>query len=271
MTGGYAAEIPLPGPLVEARFVERPNRFVVRARLPDDLPEAPGSEPGSHPHAGRVVDTHLADPGRLEELLLPDAALWLRPADDPKRKTRWSTLLVERPDGEGLVSVDTTLPNRLVGTALESGTLDEFGGWRLSAREWSHGGSRFDFLLEEEGPDAGAAVREAPARRRLVLEVKSVTLVEDGVALFPDAVTARGARHVRELAELAERDGWEAAVLFVLQRPDAERIVAARSIDPRFADALDEAAEAGVRVLGRRCVVRPERVLLAEPVEAAAG
>jgi sugar fermentation stimulation protein A len=100
----------------------------------------------------------------------------------------------------------------------------------------------------------------------LVLEVKSVTLVEEGVGLFPDAVTERGARHVRELAEITGRDGWKAAVLFVLQRSAADEIRAARRIDPRFADALTLAANAGVRVFGRRCEVLPEGVELGQAV-----
>jgi sugar fermentation stimulation protein A len=100
------------------------------------------------------------------------------------------------------------------------------------------------------------------------LEVKSVTLVEDGIGLFPDAVTERGARHVRELAELAAQPGWEAAILFVLQRHDATVIKAARRIDPKFADALKKAKEAGVRILGRRCHVFLDRVELGESVSA---
>lgn len=242
--------VDLPAGLVEARFVERPNRFVVRCRLRQ---------------GGDLEDVHLADPGRLKELLLPDARVWLRPADRPGRRTRWSAVLVETPEGDGLVSVDTTLPNRLVDRALRAGALDELAGWRLERREWSHGASRFDFLLSPE-PDAG---RDPEAR--LVLEVKSVTLLEGDVARFPDAVTARGARHVTELAELAGRPGWEAAVLFVCQRPGARRIEAARSIDPVFADALGHAARAGVRLLGRRCGVTRERVSLGDPVPTGVG
>lgn len=274
MSPGAAPAVPLPGPLVAARFVERPNRFVVRVRLPEDLPAAPGRPPGSHESAGAMVDAHLADPGRLTELLVPDVVVWLRPAGDPARKTRWSAVLVDRPGGEGLVSVDTTLPNRLVGAALEAEWLDELRGWRLAAREWSHGRSRFDFLLRSHRgttPDHDLPIRDRPEPDHLVLEVKSVTLVEDGVALFPDALTARGARHVRELAEIAARDGWEGAVLFVLQRPDADRIVAARSIDPDFADALEGARRAGVRLLGRRCRVEPDRVTLGARVDVAPG
>lgn len=232
--------VSLDGPLASARFVERPNRFLVVARLDD----------------GREVEAHLADPGRLEELLLPGRRIWLRPATGAARRTRWTAVLVESPDGNGLVSMDTTLPNRLALRALQETVLEELAGWRLVRAEWPHEGSRLDFLLEDA------------AGRRLALEIKSVTLVEDRVALFPDAVTARGARHLRALADLAGRDGWEAAVLFVVQRPDCERVLAARSIDPNFADALADAREAGVRVLARRCHVSLHDVRLGEALPA---
>jgi sugar fermentation stimulation protein A len=248
--------------LCESRFVERPNRFLLRCELPDDTAPSPGGagrvRRGSPLRVaerigGRVVDVHLADPGRLKELLLPGKRVWLRPAASPTRRTAWTAVLVESPDGDGLVSVDTTMPNRLIHAALATGALDEFDGWTLGRAEWTHGRSRIDFLLTR-------------GEERLALEVKSVTLVEDGVALFPDAVTARGARHVRELAELAGEDGWHAAVLFVCQRDDAHRIEAARSIDPAFADALAEAKAAGVQILGRRCRVTLEALELAAPV-----
>jgi sugar fermentation stimulation protein A len=152
------------------------------------------------------------------------------------------------------VSLDTTLPNRLIGNALKQGAMSEFAAWQLDRHEVRIGKSRFDFLLR------------APASRKLVLEVKSVTLVENRVGLFPDAVTVRGARHVRELASVARRRNWRAAVLFVAQRSDASRIHAARGIDPDFADALEEAKAAGVRVLGRRCRVKTDRVTLGSAV-----
>jgi sugar fermentation stimulation protein A len=221
----------LPGPLVEARFLERPNRFVVHARLASGL---------------RAV-AHLADPGRLLELLVPGRRLWLRPAAGPLRKTRWSAVLVESPDSSGLVSVDTTLPNRLVARALEMDALEELRGWRLEKQEHTIGHSRFDFLLRRR--------RGGPGPRRMALEVKSVTLVEGRVGLFPDAVTARGARHVRELTALRRGGEWAAAVLFVLQRPDADSIRPEAAIDPDFARAVVEARRAGVRFLGRRCRV----------------
>jgi len=203
-----------------------------------------------------AVEAHMADPGRLRELLLPEKRLWLRPASKPERKTRWTAVLVESPDGSELISLDSTLPNRLIAEALRERAIAELSDWELVRAEVKMGRSRFDFLLSRGESE------------KMVLEVKSVTLVEEGIALFPDAVTERGARHVRELAEIAGRPGWEATVLFVLQRPDAEEIRAARSIDPKFSDALSEAKEAGVRVLGRRCKVLKDRVELGRQVPA---
>lgn len=251
--------VPLPSPLYAAHFLHRPNRFVVHARLEDPAAGPGGGEAPPPPEgysAGQEVVCHMADPGRLRELLIPDRPLLVRHAPAPHRKTSWSLVLVRSPVGDGWVSVDTTLPNRLVHSALKADALEELAGWSLDRREFTHGRSRLDFLLSSFGG------------RKMALEVKSVTLVEGEEALFPDAVTARGARHVAELADLASRPEWEAAVLFVLQRNDAVRIRAARSIDPDFADALEKARESGVRVLGRRCHVSRDRVTLGGSVPA---
>ena len=236
--------IPLPSPLIQSRFIQRYNRFLLQVRLEE---------------TGEEADVHMADPGRLKELLLPGKRIWIRPAGNPKRKTQWTAVLVESPAGDELVSVDTTLPNRLIREALREKALNELSDWELERWEVPMGRSRLDFLLS------------APDGRQLAMEVKSVTLVEEGVALFPDAVTERGARHLRELAEIAGRPGWEAAVLFVLQRSDARELRAARNIDPGFAEALAEAEEAGVKILGRRCTVRLDRVELGPAVPAGVG
>ena len=233
-----APRIDLPAPLVEARFVERPNRFLIRC-------DVPGHE--------EVQEAHLADPGRLKELLLPGARVMLHPASGKHRRTRWTAILVES-EGSGWVGLRTTLPNDLVGEALRTGALEELSDWHLARAEWTHGRSRFDFLLE--GVDG----------RRLALEVKGVSLVVDGVARFPDAVSARAARHVRELAALVREGTMDAAVLFVLQRGDAGSVEAAGHIDPDFAAALSEAKEVGVRLFGRRCAVSLDGVELGAPV-----
>ena len=234
-------QISLGGPLTEARFVARPNRFLVEAEL----------------MGGGIVVAHLADPGRLRELLVEGCRIWLRPApDDGRRRTAWTVVLVENPTGRGLVSLDTTLPNRLIGEALADGALPEFDGWSLVRPAVPVGRHRIDFLLA------------AADGREMLLEVKSVTLVEAGVALFPDAVTTRGVRHLRLLRDEVGR-GRAAAVMFVVQRGDARRVRAARGIDPAFADALEEARQAGVEIHARRCRVTLDRVSLGARLPAA--
>lgn len=238
MTGRARPEVDLGGPMAAARFLRRPNRFVVRCRLEE---------------TGKEVRAHLPDPGRLTDLLVPGRSVRLRPEEGKDRKTDWTAVLVQGEAGTW-VSVDTTLPNRLVERALRRGALAEVEGWDLERTEVTVGSSRFDFLLQ------------APEGRRLLLEVKSVTLVRDGVGLFPDAVTARGTRHVRELADASGREGWSAAVLFVVQRDDVSAVRAAARIDAEFAVALDEARRRGVETWGRRCCVTRDRVLLGASV-----
>jgi sugar fermentation stimulation protein A len=235
-------QVPIPGPLVAARFIERPNRFLIRCRVGV---------------SGEVVDAHMADPGRLRELLVSDREIWLRPAAaGATRRTRWTAVLSSTDLPGELVSVDTTLANRLVGEAFRQGALEEFAGWTLERAEWPHGRSRFDFLL------AG------PGGQRLAVEVKSVTLEESGIALFPDAVTARGARHLTELAALAAAPGWGGAVLFAVQRTRGTRVEAAAHIDPAFARALAAARAAGVRILARRCTVALDSIRLGPAIPA---
>jgi len=225
-----------------ARFWERPNRFLLRCTL-EDNPTSP------HNISGEMVDVHLADPGRLKELLIPGKRIWLCPASSPKRRTKWSAALVENPEGTALISIDSTLPNRLVAKALTEDALPVFRDWELKKAEHKMGNSRFDFLLNN-------------GSGQMALEVKSVTLVKDGVALFPDAITIRGAKHVHELAEIATRPDWSAAILFVVQREDAYRVLAAPEIDPHFATTLDNARQQGVQIKGVRCKVTPDAVAL---------
>ncbi len=231
----------IPGPLQTGRFLERPNRFLTIVDLD-----------------GERVEAHLPDPGRLEELLVPGRRVWLRPAAGAHRRTRYTLTLVEAPGSGELISVVTAYPNEMVAEALEAGRIAELSDWNVVAREWRRGRSRFDFLLEDAGDG------------RMLLEVKSVTLVDGDRGLFPDAVTARGARHVRELAEAVD-DGLEAAVLFVVQRSDARSVTAARAIDPKFADALEAAATVGVRTLGYRCAISTSEARLTEPVPVHVG
>lgn len=211
-------------PLLGAVFEARPSRFIVEASLED----------------GSRVEAHLADPGRLRELLIPGASLRLRPVEPERsRRTRYSVALARSQESPGTwVSLDTTLPNRLAGELLRQGKVDGAPhGWKIE-REVRHGRSRFDFRLRDNG-------------REMFVEVKSVTLVENGLALFPDAPTKRGVRHVQELTEIAQ-GGGSALLLFVVQREDAQRVSPHAGIDPEFAEALTLAARAGVLLRATR-------------------
>lgn len=209
--------------LVDGRFLDRPHRFAVTARLED----------------GRTVEAHLGDPGRLRNLLRPGAALRLRPAPrTTRRSTRYTVALVRAGAPTRVwVSVETGRANLLAANLIARGRIRGLGSDPIVRREVVRGRSRFDFLLERT--DGG----------RTWLEVKSVTEVRGGVALFPDAPTERGRRHLAELAEI-RRGGDGAMVLFVVQRGDARRIRPHRAIDPAFARALRDARDAGVLTRG---------------------
>jgi len=224
--------IPFTDELFQGQFLERPNRFLVRCAMGET-----------------IVEAHLPDPGRLKELLVPGCTIYLRQTKGEKRKTQWSAVLAQAPNST-LVSLNTTLANRLVAQALAEKALPELAGWNLVKAEYSHGPSRWDFFLAKDNGE------------RLFLEVKSVTLVVDGVGYFPDAVTTRGARHVRELAMLAQEENTQAAVLFLAQRQDVHVIKPARAIDPQFAAELEQAARAGVMLLGRKTIVTTAEVML---------
>lgn len=222
------------GSLVEGRFVARDNRFRVTVEV-----------------GGQQVWAHLPNSGRLGELLVPGRRAILVERPKAGRKTGYDLSLVEM-DGRW-VSVDARLPNDLVAEALRSGILLPLAGYPSLRREVSFGRSRFDFMLE------------APGRRPCLVEVKSITLIVDGLGCFPDAVTARGRRHVAELAESLAR-GYRAAVVFVVQRDDARGIRPHDESDPGFGRALREAARRGVEVYAYACHVEPRRAEITHPL-----
>lgn len=217
-----------PHPLEEARFLARPNRFVVEAET-----------------AGGIVRAHLHDPGRMRELLVPGACLMLDSAPAGTGRSTTHTVRLVR-HGEVWVSVDSVLPNRFMEKLLREEAIFEFRDWALIRTEVPHGRSRFDFLLLSSAAS-------------LLLEVKSVTLVRDGVALFPDAPTVRGARHLKELAE-ASKSGYAGTVFFLVQREDATSFRPNAEMDPVFTAALAEAFHRGVEIVAYTSRLSPEGI-----------
>ncbi len=221
------------GRLTPGRFLCRLNRFAALVEV-----------------GGRRTLAHVANSGRLRELFVPGARVYLQASGGAGRRCPYDLVLVRA--GGTLVSADARLPNALVAEALGAGRLPPLRGFGPARAEVQHGRSRLDFVLERPG-------------RRCLVEAKSVTLVEGGVALFPDAPTSRGRRHLDTLAR-ARRRGIAAAVVFVIQRGDAERFRPNVTADPAFARALNRAAAAGVRILAYRCRVTRRKIVITAPI-----
>ena len=214
------------GEPVAATLVSRPNRFLGVVDL-----------------GGRRVECFIPNPGRMHELLYPGARVHLLEKSGEGRRTRHDMVLA---DHRGtLVSVDSRLPNALITEAVEAEALQEFRGYRVARAEPVFDDSRLDLMLT-----SGGSV--------LLLEAKSCTLVEGGVALFPDSPTSRGTRHMRALVKALGRH--EAAAVFVVQRPDVRAFEPNWGMDPAFGEALTSAVAAGVQAYAYRCDVSLEGV-----------
>ena len=220
--------------MLKARFLERENRFTALVEL-----------------AGKQVKAHVANSGRLRELFQPGNEVYLIKRDGSHRATKYDLALVRHEDQ--LVSVDARVPNKVVADAVAAGQLADFSQFAVTRREVRYGNSRLDLLLEDE------------RNNKCFVEVKSVTLVEKGTAMFPDAPTLRGARHLEELAA-AVGEGYHAAVIFLIQRDDALVFTPNDRTDPDFGQKLRAAAGRGVGVYAYRCRVTPELIVITEKV-----
>jgi sugar fermentation stimulation protein A len=227
--------------LVPARLVRRYKRFLADVELDD----------------GSLVTAHVANPGAMTGLQQPGARVWLSHAASPTRKLPYSWELVEADFGTGaeLVGVNTGRPNALVAEALAADGIAELTGYDVIRREVKFGkDSRVDFLLTD------------PVRPPCYVEVKNVHLMRrTGLAEFPDSVTVRGAKHLKELAAVA-RAGSRAVMLYVVQIGSATAFTLARDIDPAYGRAFDLAAEAGVEALAYGCRIAADGIHLAAPV-----
>lgn len=231
-------------PLLEARLARRYKRFFADVELED----------------GTVVVSHCPNPGSMKNCRPDGARVWVSRNDDPRRKLRytWELVEVERT----LVCVNTARPNTVVAEALAAGRIPELSGYDSVRPEVAYGErSRVDFLLERKGDGGNEGEGD-----RCWVEVKSVTLgIGRGISAFPDSVTARGTRHLRELMAMAAA-GDRAVLLFCAGRADTRVVRPADDIDPLYGQTLREAASAGVEILAYRCDISPEGITLANRV-----
>lgn len=222
--------IEIPGEKREGIFIRRLNRFVADVQM--------GKE---------VVRCHVANTGRMRELLVPGSPVIARKAQNPGRKTNWDLIIAHSSKGKPVL-LESSMANRLIIEALKNHSLEGFTGYSQVKGEVVFGSSRFDIELTGRGGSC-------------LIEVKCVTYVEGKVAKFPDAPTQRGRKHVLELIK-AKEQGRRAAIIFVVQREDAVAFTPNRPLDPRFADAVNEAYRAGVEVAAYSCKVSRDMISL---------
>lgn len=218
--------------IYKAVFVARPNRFIAKVLL-----------------NGEEVIVHVKNTGRCKELLVPGCIVYLEHFDLPTRKTKYDLVAVEK--GNLLINMDSQAPNKVVGEWL----LDKepFGKIVTLKPEYTYGKSRFDFYMELEN-------------KKMFIEVKGVTLEENGIVLFPDAPTERGLKHIEELRN-ATQDGYACAIIFVVQMQGVRYFTPNRKTQPAFADALIEAQKEGVQIFAFDCCVDKSRLQICEQVK----
>lgn len=217
--------------MVEGTFLARPNRFIAHIEID-----------------GKIEICHVKNTGRCRELLPVGAKVWCLDAQSPSRKTRYDLITVQK--GERLINMDSQAPNMAAKEWLLAGGLGKIENLKAESK---HGDSRFDFSFTKDG-------------RVCFLEVKGVTLENEGICAFPDAPTQRGAKHLKELAQLARR-GYGAYVLFVIQMEGVRYLHPNDVTDKPFGDALREAKNAGVEILAYDCKITVDTMEINEKVE----
>lgn len=203
---------------VKAIFKSRPNRFIAEVEID-----------------GKTAVAHVPNTGRCKELLIEGATVYLMPSDDPNRKTKFSLLFVE--NNGALVSIYSQEANKIVYEGILNGKIGEFDGYGLAEREKTVGNSRIDIYLVNHKENSDCYV-----------EVKGVTLVENNIAIFPDAPTERGKKHIEKLIELKEK-GHRTVVFFLIQHPNGNSFKPNWKTDPNFSEALVKAQKSGVEIL----------------------
>ena len=211
--------------IVEGVFLSRPNRFIAQVLID-----------------GKEQTVHVKNTGRCKELLIKGAAVWLQKSDNPLRKTAYDLIAVKK--GDELINMDSQIPNAVAEEWLKKATL--FSPDAVIKREVTFGNSRFDLFVEDRN-------------RKAFIEVKGVTLENDGVASFPDAPTLRGIKHINELIKCAER-GFEAYIIFIIQMKGVHLFTPNYETHPEFGEALKMASEKGAKIIALDCFVTPDSI-----------
>ena len=226
-------------PLISATLIRRYKRFLADVTL----------------ESGEELTVHTPNTGSMMGCSDPGSRIWLRDSNNPKRKYRYSWVMSQNSDGT-LIGVDTMLPNRLVSEAIRNGIVAELQGYAGITQEVPYGkeSSRIDLLLTDSD------------RSECFVEIKNVTAsTEKGIAMFPDAVTKRGAKHLRELIEVV-KEGKRGIIFFCIQRTDACAFRPANEIDPEYCELLKRAVKSGVEALAYRAEITQDGVELKHPV-----
>lgn len=224
-------------PLIRGTLIKRYKRFLVDVKL----------------DSGKTITASCANTGSMLGLLHEGVPVWLSEHDSPTRKYRHTWEMVENDMGDGpvLVGINTAHPNKIVAEAIENKRIKPLAGYQSLKREVKYGNnSRIDILLDDE------------MKGRCYVEIKNVHLSrKNGTAEFPDSVTTRGAKHLRELADMV-REGHRAVMVYLIQRGDAKRFTLAADIDPDYAAAFEEAKAAGVEAFAYRCDLTADGITL---------
>ena len=217
--------------IFKGKFLSRPNRFIANVEI-----------------EGKTETVHVKNTGRCRELLTPNATVYLEKSDNPLRKTKYDLVAVLK--GDMLINMDSQIPNDVAYEWLKNGNL--FSKNAKIRREVTHNKSRFDFYIED-------------GNRKIFLEVKGCTLEQEGIAMFPDAPTERGVKHIEELIGCVN-EGFEAYILFVIQMKPIKFFMPNDSTHKAFGDALRKARDGGVRILAYDTVVTPNSIKLDKEV-----
>lgn len=224
-------------PLLKGTLVQRYKRFMADIVL----------------DTGEEITAHCANSGSMLGVKEPGSEVWVSPANNPKRKLKYTWELIKV--GKSYVGINTSLPNKIVQESIETGVVPELKGYDTLRREVKYGkNSRIDILLEDE------------AKPDCYVEIKNVTLRRSKLAEFPDAVTARGTKHLGELANQVAA-GDRAVMYYLTQREDCDTFTVADDIDPTYAEALETAMAAGVEVICYKCKLTPREIKVASPLK----